>query len=133
MADLPLDQSRVLARQMLRLHRDFRERHRLPPLPTGWTLEDHLQELRPRSSLTDPALLRSRTRLVGGGLNLVRRIAWEIVKPLFYRQAEVNRDVILALEALARDREQSRHVHHVLSQRISELETAVAGPGRRDE
>jgi hypothetical protein len=34
--------------------------------------------------------------------------------------------VVLALEALARDREQSRHAHYVLSERISALEATVA-------
>jgi hypothetical protein len=126
MSDLPLDQSRALADLMLRLHADFRRRHALPPLPTAWTLLEDLNALRPRSALTDPSLLRSPAAVVGGPLSAARRIIWTILKPLFYRQTEVNRDVLLALEALARDREQARHAHYVLSERLSELEAAMA-------
>jgi hypothetical protein len=125
-ADLPVRQSRALAQLMLQLHADFRTRHGLPPLPTAWTLLEHLEELRGRSSITDRTLRRSPQRVLGRALEGARAIAWEVLKPIFHRQAEVNRDVILALEALARDREESRHAQHALSARISELEAALA-------
>jgi hypothetical protein len=121
--DLPLDESRVLAGVMLRLHADFRRRHDLPPLPTAWTLLDDMRSLGARATLVDPALLESRaSRLVTRG----RRVLWTILKPLFYRQTEVNRDVVLALEALAREREQNRHAQFVLAERVAELEAEVA-------
>jgi hypothetical protein len=141
MADLPLDQSSDLAGVMLRLHADFRRRHGLPPLPTAWTLADDMAQLRGRASLTDVGLLRSPARAVGPTLTRVRRLLWDVLKPLFYRQTEVNRDLILALEALAREREQNRHAQYVLSERVSELETLVerlrprgfsGGPGPED-
>ena len=122
--DLPLDEAKDLAALMLRLHGDFRTRHGLPPLSTAWTLLDDMKALRSRASLTDPGVLESRA--LGGALNVVRRVLWSVMKPLFYRQTEVNRDVIFALEALAREREQSRHAHFVLAQRIAELEAEVA-------
>jgi hypothetical protein len=133
MADLPLDQSRDLARVMLDLHADFRRRHGLPPLPTAWTLARDLDTLRARAYLTEPDLLRSPAPLVGPVLTLVRRVLWDVLKPLFYRQTEVNRDVILALEALAREREQMRHAHYVLSERLAELETIAARSRTPDE
>ena len=126
MADLPIGQSSELAAVMLQLHADFRRRHGLPPLPTAWTLADDMAHLRRRASLTDPGLLRSSARAVGSTLTRVRRLLWDVLKPLFFRQTEVNRDLILALEALAREREQNRHAHYVLSERVSELETLVA-------
>ena len=122
--DLPLEQARDLAALMLRLHADFRRRHGLPPLPTAWTLLDDMKVLRARASLTDPGVLESRA--LGGALTFVRRMLWTVMKPLFYRQTEVNRDVIFALEALAREREQNRHAHFVLAERVAELEAELA-------
>ena len=122
--DLPLEEARDLAALMLRLHADFRRRHGLPPLPTAWTLLDDLKVLRARASLTDPGVLESRA--LGGALTFVRRMLWTVMKPLFYRQTEVNRDVIFALEALAREREQNRHAHFVLAERVAELEAELA-------
>ena len=122
--DLPLEEARDLAALMLRLHGDFRRRHGLPPLPTAWTLLDDMKALRSRASLADPGVLESRA--LGGALTFVRRILWTVMKPLFYRQTEVNRDVIFALEALAREREQSRHAHFVLAERVAELEAELA-------
>ena len=122
--DLPLEEARDLAALMLRLHADFRRRHDLPPLPTAWTLLDDMKVLRARASLTDPGVLESRA--LGGALTFVRRMLWTVMKPLFYRQTEVNRDVILTLEALAREREQNRHAHFVLAERVAELEAELA-------
>jgi hypothetical protein len=125
-ADLPLDQSRDLAHLMLRLHAEFRARHGLPRLPTVWTLPRDLEQLRPRSSVVDEALLASPKPLVGRLVGSLRRAVWGVLRPVFYRQSEVNRDLILALEALAREREQARHSHYWLSQRVHELELDVA-------
>ena len=122
--DLPLEEAQELAALMLRLHADFRRRHGRPPLPTAWTLLDDMKVLRARASLTDPGVLESRA--LGGALTFVRRMLWTVMKPLFYRQTEVNRDVIFALEALAREREQSRHAHFVLAERVAELEAELA-------
>jgi hypothetical protein len=124
--DLPLDRARDLAGLMLRLHADFRRRHDLPPLPTAWTLTDDLGALRARATLVDTGVLESRAPIAGGVLTRARRLVWTILKPLFYRQTEVNRDVILALQALARDREYNRHAHFVLAERVAELEAEVA-------
>jgi hypothetical protein len=108
---------------MIGLHADFRERHGLPPLPTAWTLADHLDLLQPRSSLVAPdVLLSPRGGIAGRVLNAARRVAWEILKPIFYRQSEVNRDVLQALDALARDRETRRAEQFILSARVWELE-----------
>jgi hypothetical protein len=123
--DLPLDQARDLVGVMLRLHADFRQRHALPPLPTVWTLADHIAQLRPRATLVDTRFLESRAPLVGRVLTGARRLLWAVLKPLFYRQTEVNRDMILALEALTRDREHTRHAHFVLAERVAELEAEV--------
>jgi hypothetical protein len=61
----------------------------------------------------------------------MRLVLWNLLKPLFFRQSEVNRDVVLALEALARDHEHALHVQRALTSRIAELETAVAELDRR--
>ena len=128
--DLPLDEAQDLAALMLRLHGDFRSRHQLPPLPTAWTLLDDMKALRGRASLTEPGVLESRA--LGGALTVVRRILWNVMKPLFYRQTEVNRDVIFALEALAREREQGRHAHFVLTERIAALEAELEAELKAD-
>lgn len=117
---------------MLRLHGEFRRRHGLPPLPTAWTLQDHLLGVRERSLLTDPTVFGSRRPGIGGLVTRARVMVWAILKPIFFRQSEVNRDVILALEALARDHEHTRHVHRALSARLADLEDAVARLRRRD-
>lgn len=111
---------------MLRLHADFRHRHALPPLPTAWTLLDQMQGLRARATLVDTGVLESQAPLIGGVLTSGRRFLWTLLKPLFYRQTEVNRDLVLALEAIAREREQHRHAHFVLAERVAELEAEVA-------
>jgi hypothetical protein len=125
MADLRLDQSRAFAGTMLQLHAEFRHRHGLPPLPSSWTLSDHLAALRTRAALSDPALLRSHTRIGNRLLSAVRQLLWDVLKPIFFRQTAVNQDVVLALEALARDRVERRHSQHVLSERITALEAEV--------
>ena len=124
--DLPLDEARDLAALMLRLHADFRRRHDLPRLPTAWTLLDDMRALGARATLVDTSLLESRAQGTGRVLTSVRRVLWTILKPLFYRQTEVNRDVVLALEALAREREHNRHAQFVLAERVAELEAEVA-------
>jgi hypothetical protein len=124
--DLPLDQAGNLAAIMLRLHADFRQRHALPPLPTAWTLLDEMQVLRARATLVDTGVLESQAPLIGGVLTSGRRFLWTLLKPLFYRQTEVNRDLVLAIEAMAREREQHRHAHFVLAERVAELEAEVA-------
>jgi hypothetical protein len=124
--DLRPDKARALGRLMLELHADFRRRHSLPPVPSSWTLNDHLHSLQGRSSLVERDLLRSPKPVVGGALRSLRAVVWTLLKPLFYRQSEVNRDVLLALEALARDSEARRSAHDSLSARIAELERAVA-------
>ena len=117
---------------MIRLHAGFRERHGLPPLPTAWTLAEHLNVLQPLSSLVEPSVRMSRrSGIVGRTLNAARRVVWEILKPIFYRQSEINRDVLLALEALSRDRETRRAEHQILSARIWELERGAALQARR--
>jgi len=131
-ADLRPDQSRALALLMLQLHGDFRRRHGLPPLPTAWTLLEHLRDLRDRSLLTDPAVFGSRRRGLGRLIGAMRVMMWHILKPIFFRQSEVNRDLTLALEALARDHEHNLHAHAALSARLSDLEGAVARLGQRD-
>lgn len=126
MPDLRPDKARKLGRLMLELHGDFRRRHGLPPVPSAWTLHDHLRTLRSRSSLIDRDLLRSPKPVIGAALKSMRTMVWTLLRPIFYRQSEVNRDVLLTLEALARDSEARRGAHDSLSARIAELETAVA-------
>ena len=131
-ADLPPDQSRALAVVMLRLHDMFRQRHGLPALPTAWALDDLLQNVRARALLTDPSVLDSQRRGTGAVLTRIRVALWHGLKPLFFRQSEVNRDVVLALEALARDHAHTLHVHRALSARLADLEATVARLQRRD-
>jgi hypothetical protein len=126
MPDLRPDKARKLGRLMLELHADFRSRHGLPPVPSPWTLHDHLRTLRGRSSLVDPHLLTSPKPVIGTVLRALRTMVWTLLKPIFYRQSEVNRDVLLTLEALERDTEARRSAHDSLSARIAELETLVA-------
>jgi hypothetical protein len=128
---LTVDQSRALAAVMLAIHGDFRQRHGLPPLPTAWALDDHFQTLRDRALLTDPALLGARGGGVSGFVSRARLLLWDALKPLLFRQSEMNRDVVLVLEALARDQEHARHAHRTLSSRIADLETQVADLRRR--
>jgi hypothetical protein len=126
MADLRPDKARALGRLMLALHADFRARHGLPPVPHSWSLRNDLHALQTRSSLVDDRLLASPKRVIGGPLKAIRSMLWTVLKPLFYRQSEVNRDVLLILETLARDSEARRGAHDALSARIGALETAVS-------
>ena len=86
--------------------------------------------LRDRALLTDPAILNPRR--AGGPLARLRGALWQLLKPIFFRQSEVNRDLVLALEALAREHEHALHVQRALTSRIAELERAIADPTRRD-
>ncbi len=131
-ADLPPEQARALAGVMVRLHDHFRRQHGRPPLPTAWALQDLLGGLRDRGLLTDPRLLGSPRPGIGGLLTRARVALWQILKPLFFRQSEVNRDVVLALEALARDRDHALHVNRALSARVADLEDRLACLQRRD-
>ncbi len=131
--DLRLDKALGLARLMHRLHDDFRTRHGLPPVPTAWTLRDHLRSVGARSSLVDGAVMSSPRAVVGGPLNAARRAIFGVLRPIFYRQSEVNRDVLLALEALNRDSTANRGSHDALSARIADLETQVARLRRPEE
>jgi hypothetical protein len=125
MPDLLPDEARALARLMVALHQEFRARHNLPPVPSPFTLPEHLRAAG-TPSLVDPRVLESSKPLIGALLKAPRALLWGILKPLFYRQAEINRDLILALEALTRDSEARRAAHHVLSARIAELEALVS-------
>jgi hypothetical protein len=131
--DLPPDEFGKMATVMLRLHADFRKRHGLPPVSSAWTLLEDLEDLKPRSALNEPAVLASPRAVMGPAIKATRRVLWKILKPVFDRQTEVNRDVIRALEALLRDRQQSRQAYHALVLRISELEMAIARLDGRDE
>ena len=126
MPDLRPDKARKLGRLMLELHADFRRRHGLPPVPTAWTLDDHLHALGRRSSLVERDFLGSPKPVIGAALKSLRIAIWTLLKPIFYRQSEVNRDLLLTLEALARDSEARRRAHDSLSARVAELERAVA-------
>ena len=126
MPDLRPDKARKLGRLMLDLHADFRSRHGLPPVPAAWTLDDHLHALQRRSSLVERDLLGSPKPVIGAALKSLRIVIWTLLKPIFYRQSEVNRDVLLTLEALTRDSEARRRAHDSLSTRVAELERAVA-------
>jgi hypothetical protein len=126
MPDLRPDKARELGRLMLALHADFRRRHGLPPVPNPWTVRDHLHTLWGRASLVERDLLRSPKPLIGTALKTTRTLVSTLLRPIFHRQSELNRDVLLALEALARDSEARRRAHDALSTRIAELEAAVA-------
>jgi hypothetical protein len=131
--DLPPDEFGQMATVMLRLHADFRKRHGLPPVWSEWTLLEGLEDLKPRSALNEPVVLASPRAGIGPALEALRRVLWKILKPVFDRQTEVNRDVIRALEALMRDRQKNRQADHALSLRISEIEMAIARLDERDK
>jgi hypothetical protein len=125
MPDLRPDRARRLGRLMLELHGDFRKRHDLPPVPSPWTLSDHLRPLRSQTSLIDPDLLASPRPVIGTVLETIRKALSTLLHAIFYRQSELNRDVLLTLEALTRDSAARRSAHDALSARIEELERAV--------
>ena len=111
---------------MLELHADFRSRHGLPPVPSPWTLPDHLRPLWSRASLIDRDLLSSPRPVIGTILETARKTLASLLHAIFYRQSELNRDLLLTLETLTRDSEARRRAHDALSARIAELERAVA-------
>ena len=121
-ADLPPEESHELAMVMLRLHAEFRRRHALPPMPAAWTLLEDLQALKRQPTLSDAAVLRSPKPVVGPLITGVRWFLWKLLKPVFDRQAEANRETLAAIETLARDREARRHAEFDLSIRVGELE-----------
>jgi hypothetical protein len=129
-ADLHPEDSRKLALVMLQLHADFRRRHALPPMPDVWTLLEDLDALKRRAALTDAAVLRSPKAIVGPLVTGVRWVLWKLLKPVFDRQTDVNRDTLMVLERIARDREERRHAEFDLSVRVSELEKRRAETDR---
>ncbi|MDH3226757.1 MAG: hypothetical protein OEM67_06675, partial [Thermoleophilia bacterium] len=70
MPDLRPDKAHELGRLMLELHADFRRRHGLPPVPSSWTLHDHLQTLWSRASLVERDLLSSPRPVIGTVLKI---------------------------------------------------------------
>lgn len=136
-ADLPPNEFGKIATLMLRLHADFRQRHGLPPLRSPWSVLESLEALKERSLVNDPRVLQSPRRPFGPLLEAVRWLPWRILKPLFDRQTDVNRDLVLAMEALVRDRhrdhQQSREAYRALAIRVAELETTVARLRERQE
>ncbi len=132
-ADLSPEESSKLAIVMVRLHDEFRRRHGLPPWPSIWTFEERLEELRAQSALNEASVLRSPRSVIGRPVELARRFVWKLLKPLFDRQTDVNREVIAGLEALARDRRHRRSADVDLTVRVNELEKWQASLRERDE
>jgi hypothetical protein len=134
-ADLSSSETALIAEAVLRMHADFRQRHGLPPLPSAWSLVPYLTEVRARSSLIEPSILRSPRRgVVGTLLNALRRLVLlPLAQPILHRQTAVNRDLLLALDALLEDRKAARAEHRLLAARIYELERRIAPPPRRSE
>jgi hypothetical protein len=132
-ADLSPEESSKLAIVMVRLHAEFRRRHGLPPWPSIWTLSERLEELKGRSALNEASVLRSPRPVIGRPVELARRFLWKLLKPLFDRQTDVNRDLIAGLEALERDRRDRRYAEVGLSVRVNELEKWQAMLRERDE
>ena len=64
--------------------------------------------------------------MIGTVLETARKTLSTLLHAIFYRQSELNRDVLLTLEALTRDSEARRSAHNALSARIEELERTVA-------
>jgi hypothetical protein len=130
-ADLSSDEFGRVAAVMLRLHADFRRRHDLPPLPTAAVILQRLEDLKRRSALNDPAVLRSPRAGIGGALEAARWVLWKILKPVFDRQTEANQDLLLAMEILAvesilTDRSAMRDREQELLERVAELERRLA-------
>lgn len=121
-ADLHPEDSRKLAQVMLQLHADFRRRHALPPMPDVWALREDLEALRRRAALSDAAVLRSPKPIIGPLITGVRWVLWKLLKPVFDRQTDVNRDTLVLLETITRDREERRQAEFDLSVRVSEFE-----------
>ena len=117
---------------MLRLHADFRRRHGLAPLPIVWTIAEDLDAAIGRATLNEPIALASPRPVVGGVISGFRRVFWRILKPIFDRQTDVNRSLIRVIDALLREREEHRYIHHDLSRRIAQLERQ-AQQSERDE
>ena len=115
-----------MAAVMLRLHAGFRQAHGLPLVSSPWTLLQDLDNLKPRSAINEPVVLASPRAVIGPVVERVRQILWKILKPVFDRQTEVNREVIVALESLVRERQRTRQAHQALALRVSELEAALA-------
>jgi hypothetical protein len=128
--DLPPLQSGKLALVMLRLHADFRQRHGLPPVPS---IADDLDQARRRVVLNEPNVLHSPRPVFGQAIAGARRVFWQILKPVFDRQTDMNRSLIRVLEALLAEREHHRHVHYDLSLRVAELERRLRLAEREHE
>jgi hypothetical protein len=131
--DLPPDEFGQLATVMLQLHAEFRRRHGLPPVRNAWTFIQSLEEMKSRAILNDPAILNSPRPGIGGVVEAVRHVFWKILKPVFDRQTEVNREAILGLQALARADEQSRQTCAELAARVAKLEAELGRLRERPE
>jgi hypothetical protein len=99
-------------------------------MPDVWALLEDLDALKRRAALSDAAVLRSPKPIIGPLLTGVRKVLWKLLKPVFDRQTDVNRDTLVLLETLARDREERRQAEFDLSVRVAELEKWRAGTER---
>ena len=131
--DLPPDEFGQLAAVMLRLHADFRRRHGLPPMRSAWSAIQTLEEMKGRAVLNEPEILSSPRPGIGRAVEAVRRVFWKILKPVFDRQTEVNREAILGLQAVMRTGEQSRQSCAELTTRVAKLEVELGRLRERRE
>jgi hypothetical protein len=135
-ANLPPEEFARLATLMHRLHADFRERHGLPPVRNPWSRLDDIDSLKRRLAVNDPGVLDSPRRPVTGPIiERVRWVLWRILKPVFDRQTEVNRDLLaLSMESLTQDldRYAIRNEQRVLANQVADVRLASSPPARRD-
>ena len=120
---------------MHRLHADFRERHGLSPMRDPWSRLAEVDSLERRLALNDPRVLDSPRRPVTGPIiERMRWVLWRILKPVFDRQTEVNRDLLaLSMESLTQDldRYAIRNEHRVLANQVAAMKHAAEST-RRD-
>ena len=111
---------------MLRLHADFRAKHGLGPVRSPWSLLEEVEAVKLKGAVNDRAVLASPRHASGWILERVRWVLWRTLKPVFDRQAEINRESILAVEALIRESYLARDRQRDLEQRIEQLELGLS-------
>lgn len=129
------DQIEAIADLIIRVQDDFRLTHGLEPLSSPWRkLEGpvlgRLANLGTLADLAGSPIPRSHRRGVGKIIETTRRIVWKVLQPILDRQTAFNRELLVIVDDMARDRARlERTIVHLVA-RLAEADSSTNGRPR---